>query len=169
MRFVIVLFCLLFAARVLADNHAYYEGYLPVKSSVGKKELNSKVLLVTQRDAFELTIIPEGEDEDPLVFAITLGEEWKIFDAEGKQQIGEGKRIGEGDNFQLEFAHIHKGMKIGNVSLQLRFGGHDANEVELDFKLVSTFDMTLETKGRLVADLEKTMRCRWGNGSDSDC
>ena len=185
MRSVIILFCLLFAVRALADNHTYFEGHLPAKMSVGKEKITSNILLAVKGELFEITIIPEGEEEnsgrdtaeekeakDTTVISALVKHDLKIFDAEGKQQIGQGKRIGEGDHFQLEFAHFYKGMKFGDVNLGLLFNeSHEdgGGGVDVNLKLTSSLGFTLVTKGRLAFDMEKTMRCRWGGGSDSDC
>lgn len=179
MRSVIVLFCLLFAVRVLADNHTYFEGHLPAKLSVGKEKITSNILLAVKGELFEITIIPEGEEENPgedaaeekdtTVISALVKNDLKIFDTEGKQQIGEGKRIGEGDHFQLEFAHFYKGMKFGDVNLGLLFNespGDGGGGVDVNLKLTSSLGFTIVTKGRLAFDMEKTMRCRWSGGSD---
>ena len=173
MKYLVVLCCLLFAVRALADN-VYFDGYVTIKG--GGEEENAKVQYVFKddRDAFfELTIIPDGEDEDPIVFSglmkKTESEKFTIYSADGKQRIGAGTAKG-GDAFTLDFSLLYKGIKVGDVKIDKKFDDDgDVPGVYLNFKLIGVL-VDLSFESNLPLDMAKTMRCSsWADDQAPDC
>ena len=162
MKYLVMLFCLLFAGSVFADN-AYFEGY--VKLTVDKQEMGAKVQYMVKdgKDLFfELTITPDGEDEEPIVIS-GLGKETDdekilaIYSADGKQRIGTGTAKGD-DAFTLEFAMLYKDRKVGDVKIDKKFGEDgDVPGVYLNFNFTGMMGMSFEDT--LPLDMVKTMDC----------
>lgn len=95
MKYLVAVCCLLFAARAFATN-LYFESHVKVKAS--DEETGAKVLYEHKGKVFELTIIPDGEEEEPIVIAALMEETENkkiaaIYSADGKQRIGTGLAI----------------------------------------------------------------------------
>ncbi len=169
MRCGVVLCCLLFAGRALADS-IYFEGYVAVK---GEEEKNTKAQYVL-RDGrvFELTLAIKSRGEEPLVISgLMAGLEHEsgiaIYSADGKQRIGTGAQKSD-DTLALDFSLLREGIKVGDVKITQRFDD-DVQGLHLNFKLgLQVGEVSFE--GNLPLDVDKTMRCSWSDDPPApDC
>ena len=173
MKYVVGLCCLLFAARAFASN-LYFDNYVKVKA--GDEETGAKVLSVHKGKVFELTIIPDGEEEEPIVISVSMKETEDenvaaIYSVDGKHRIGTGTASLDDDdnvNLKLEFVLLCKGTKVADVKIAKQFSKkRGLPAIHINFQLVGALELSFEDD--LQFDLAKTMRCSEGDSPASDC